>query len=476
MRSPRRILARATAVAGAGLLAAAAIGTAPGAASADDFVNGSGNASAQILRAGPAAGHLALAPQIGLSLADFLDTVGRGDSRSAELGALAISLPPEVASALPAVTANSESAPVADGGIGATTAGLPVKLGALTQHADAAKTPLGHATTTVADVDIPGLLTVSGATADASAGVAAGASRQARGAVDVGSISLAGGQVVLRGLHWEAVQTTDTSNDPKVSGGFSLGGLTIAGQAVPVPSDAGGLRAVFDQVNAVLAPTGLVVDLPALSNQQGVATIGPLAVRLVNSPLGRQLIAPVVGGLQPVREPITGTLAQQCPQCTVALLVADVVTGVVSGGGRLDVEIGGASAYTEGTKYDAISFDFAGGLGGSAPDSFGGDLPSSAASSAGDLGSGTPSLGSATPSLGPSRAGAAGSGAAKPPSPARSNGGRAAGQASELASAPGGLSKGDGALAVGIVGLLGAAALAAADLRSLRTARRTIPT
>lgn len=475
MRSPRRAAARAFGVAGAGLLAATAIGFAPGSAGADDFVNGSGNAAAQVLRIGPAAGHLALAPQFGLSLADYLDTLGRGESRVFEWGALESTIPQQARDNTPNVRADSDSAPSADGGFAAAPATSPVGVGAMKQHADATKAPLGHGTFTMGDFEIPGVVKFAGASSESTAGLVDGL-RQARGAVDVASVTLGAGQVILTGLHWEAVQQTDASNEAKISGGFSVKGATINGQAVAVPADPAQAKPVFDQMNAALAPSGLVLDAPTLTGDSNVATIGPLAIRVINSPIGQQAVAPVIGAAQPVRQPITDGLIANCSQCSGAVLVADVTSGVVSGGGRFDLELGGATAYTEGTKYDSISFDFASG-------GFGSDL--GASSSFADSGTGSslsssPStLGSTSLSTSPSLAttgatlGTAAPKAVTPKPAARSGASQNATLAGTSRPAS---SKGDAALAIGLVGLLGAIALGAADFRTIRAARRTIPT
>ncbi|HEX2849405.1 MAG TPA: choice-of-anchor P family protein [Acidimicrobiales bacterium] len=478
MRSPRRAATRAFAVAGAGLLAAAAVAVIPGRAGADDFVNGSGNASAQVLRVGPAAGHLALAPQFGLSLADFLDTLGRGESRIFEWGALEGSVPQQARDNTPNVGANSESAPSADGAFPPAPPTAPIGVGAMKQHADATKAPLGHSTFTLGDFEIPGVVKFAGASSESSAGLVGDGLRQAKGVVDVASVSLGAGQVTLSGLHWEAVQTTDASNTAKVTGGFSVKGATINGQAVAVPADPAQAKAVFDQMNAALAPSGLVLDVPVLHGDSNVATITPLAIRIINSPIGQQAVAPVIGAAQPVRQPITDGLIQNCSDCSGAVLVADVTSGVISGGGRFDLEIGGASAYTEGTKYDTISFDFSsGGLGG-----FGASSDFSSASGDSNLSSSPSSLGSSSLSSSPSvsTTGASlGAATAKPSTaastkPAARPGGT---QNAALAGATRPASpKGDAALAIGLVGLLGAVALGAADFRTIRAARRTIPT
>src|SRR3954451_17209623 len=57
----------------------------------NDFIAGSGNSYAQVLRVGPTAGRLSLAPVVGLSLADYLDTAGRGEASVADWAAIGVS-------------------------------------------------------------------------------------------------------------------------------------------------------------------------------------------------------------------------------------------------------------------------------------------------------------------------------------------------------------------------------------------------
>ncbi|MEX2394104.1 MAG: hypothetical protein WD826_06465, partial [Actinomycetota bacterium] len=56
----------------------------------DEFVPGSGTAYAQIYRVGPTAGRLSLAPIFGLSLADYLNTVGRGETKVADWAGIGV--------------------------------------------------------------------------------------------------------------------------------------------------------------------------------------------------------------------------------------------------------------------------------------------------------------------------------------------------------------------------------------------------
>jgi hypothetical protein len=216
--------------------------------------------------------------------------------------------------------------------------------------------------------------------------------------------------------------------------------------------------------------TGIVIDPPATSTNGGLATVTPLGIRIVNSPVGTTAVAPVVGTLQPVRQPVTDGLIASCAQCSSGVLVADVFSGVVTGAGRFDLEIGGATGYTEGVRYDVpFNFDFSSftspALGVS--NDFAPDVAAFGEADYAAVGASSPVGGyAAGATSSPSAAGTA--------APGGRPGGLSAVTASENSPlSPG--KKGGAAAAVGLAGLLGAMALAGAEYRSIRTARRTIP-
>src|SRR5439155_2155284 len=83
---------RLAAAIAAGLLTAMIV-VAPATGAAEPFVAGSGNAYAQFARIGPTAARLSLAPVLGLTLADYSDTVARGESTDADLAAIGVASP-----------------------------------------------------------------------------------------------------------------------------------------------------------------------------------------------------------------------------------------------------------------------------------------------------------------------------------------------------------------------------------------------
>lgn len=476
----RPLAARALAALAAGVLGAAGVAALPAQAD-EEFVVGSGRADARIIRVGPSAGKLAIAPTIGLSLADFLGTLGRGEARTADLGALEVALPPEVVGLLP--TSRTESTEEnAEAGetvmVAGTPAGTPVTLGAIEEKTSATKAPRGASQVTVGAIGIPGVLEIGAAKASSTAQVIDKKTREARGVTSIGSLSLGGGAVVLRGLTWEAVQRT--GEGAGTDGDFRVDAVTIAGQNVTVPAGAIPLDAVLPQINAALAPSGLMIDAPTVQKEGDFVRVTPLAIRVVNSQLGQTVVAPILGAIQPARDPVTGAIVENCAECAVAILLADVVAGVVSGGGRLDIELGGVTGYTEGTRYESpFDFDFSG-VGGGASSDFGDDAAAESFARS-DSGSSPSSFESSRAPLAPGASPGAGAGGLATPAGAPGDGAGAGADtnvaAGTLASASGDESGSTGGAAalIGLAGVLAALALGAADFRAIRAARRTIP-
>jgi len=485
-RTLRRAAAAGVATVVAGSLA---VGLSPGGASAqDEFINGSGKAEAKILRVGPSTGRLSLSPTVGVALADYIGTLGRGQALTADFAALGTALPPEVTGALPAVRAESSADNAGTpqtASVAGTPAGTPVQVGGVTLSATGKKDPRGSASATLASFGIPGVLEIGGVTAESQAGVVERSTREAIGTTRIASIKLGGGLVTLNGLTWEAVQRTGEGEG--MSADFRVESVTMLQQrllglpvptTVPVPDAGAGLGQLLGQINTLLQPTGLVISMPTPSLDDGIARIGPLAIQIVNSQLGQTLLGPVLGAAQPIRDPLTGALLSASSDLSTAILLADVVTGVLSGAGRADVEIGGASAFTEGERFVSPfgSFNFgsftlpeASGESFSLPDS---SELSSAPSFGGTGLSTTPGSIGSTSFTPPAKTGATAT-AAPSAAPARTTATRqTAVPAASSRTIPG--ERGGAAALIGLLGLLAALGVASMDYRHIRSNRRSI--
>lgn len=416
----------------------------------EEFITGSGNAYAQIYRVGPTAGRLSLAPIIGLSLADYLSTVGRGEAKAADWAGIGVAeraLPdntPVVRVASTDKNADEGESVIVAGQKDASGAGG----GAMDLFARATNAPLGESHVRIATINIPGLIEMFQSEARTVVGVVGKDVRRSTSTVEIGRLVL-GGTVELVGLKWEAVQETRQEGKPKISGRFTIEGAKIAGTPVPGPVGSSELEPVLEQINAALAPTGFAVRAPTVEKRGGQASVEPLAFEIINSPAGRQYLAPILEALQPTREPIADAfidLAKQieesnedAPDASVAVLAADLTLGIFSGSSQLHIELGGVNAFTEGEQFDD-------------PFGFAEFRP---------------------PPIGPQTLNVPG----KPGTPGAPG---AAGDEGTLVAAPGAPAqrtvpggRGGIAVAVGLAGLAVAVALAVADYRRMRASRAT---
>lgn len=331
----------------------------PAAAEDPSFGAGSGRASAQYLKVGPSRGSLSLAPTVGLAMSDFLNTRGRGDVRTADFAALEDSLPPELISALPAVKVESTDENPEEGRTATlgTPAEVPVGLSAARLRASAGTAPFGRSSFETAPVDLE-VVSVSGGTAEAFSGVVDGNIRQAVGTVEIGKVDIGGGALVLEGLRWEAVHRSGAESVEQ--GRFTVGAVSVAGQRFGVPE--GAEQPLADALAAaepLLAPLGLAVTLPRARIEGGIVEMTPLRIRVAGSKLGA-VVGPALEAAQPVRDPLVDAIRSGSEDADAVILLTDVVLGVLAGGSRLDIELGGVSAQTA-EPAAGFSFGSAGG-------------------------------------------------------------------------------------------------------------------
>lgn len=323
---------------------------------AGEFVSGSGKASAQVIRVGPSVGGLSAAPTLGVALADYTGSVGRGEAQAVNWAALEISLPPEVVNAVPPlrVVSTDEQASL----------GKSVSLaGVVVQQAWATAAPQGNSAVSVAGLSLPGLLDAAAGRAEAHSGVVEGPARESRAIVEVPALDLAGGLVRLGGLRWEAAQRTGAGGGIQFAGGtFVVGGFHLAGvELLPGELTTALTGTVAGLLDTALAPTGLRIDMPREIVADGVVRITPLTVHYEATEATKSLLAPVLGVVDPLRQSltiaVTDALASLGGNESLSIdpgaiaLASDILVGVLSGSSTFDLEIGGAMAVTEGQSF-----------------------------------------------------------------------------------------------------------------------------
>jgi hypothetical protein len=370
------------------------------------------------------------------------------------------------------------------------------------QQVRATADPSAWAATTTGALAFGPMIEVVNGRTEAETGIVDQKSRLAHAVTTMDRLNLLGGLISLIDVRWEATQRT--GDDPRADGTFTVGSVLLQGKPLPAPPappalpegvPGGGspppLPDPLTVLNTAIAPSGLAIESPRIDTAGGVARVSPMTLRIVDSALGRVVLAPLVTSLQPVRETVVGGLLAISCDFGAAVTVADVAAGVLTGTGGIRFDFGGVSATTEGEVYDN---PFAGDIGD-------GDLGGGGFGDGSDV-PGLPDIsgapGAATAFSGPAADGGLTGGTggdlgapldASPGSPSGSGalpGGAAASPAGdEVAFAdpaalfgptsrhePG--SKGGRALVVAALALLVVGALAAADAFHLRRASRSI--
>ncbi|HEV7537075.1 MAG TPA: hypothetical protein VGP90_15645, partial [Acidimicrobiia bacterium] len=201
---------------------------------------------------------------------------------------------------------------------------------------------------------------------EAATGVVGGKAREAHAVTTMDRLDLLGGMVTLLDLRWEATQRTGEGE--RADGGFSVGSVLLQGKPLPAPptvptvpgQNGSPLPDPLAALNTALAPTGIALVAPHFDSAGGTAQVSPMSLRVADSALGRVVLGPIVGTLQPLRDPIVGGLLAASCDFGTAVTVADVAAGVLTGSGGISFDFGGVTATTEGEQYDN---PLAGGLG-----------------------------------------------------------------------------------------------------------------
>jgi hypothetical protein len=364
------------------------------------FVPGDAQAQAQALTLAPTTGGLNYAITLATSISNYQEAESQSLSQTIDLGAIGTSLEAEGCNgAAPTLPQSDVPPPVqAESTSGnqslsdsITPQSSPDGLGLGDEAATATTQPLSGALTTASNIAVPGgLLAVNGLTSSAHASIDNGATRTATATSDIGQISLGDGAVVLGGLQWNATQ--QSGGTTTATGTFSVGSLTVAG----VPVDLSGLsstanpQAVLNVINTALSPIGLNMEWPTQTTlSDGTVQISPLVVGIDNNALGQQVIGANENSVQPAREALVNAVLSADCNLANEITVGDIGMGVLSGGGNLNVDFGGASAETD--NLAATSPFGAGGtsLPTSAPSAGSTTLPVTANSGTGPLGATT---------------------------------------------------------------------------------------
>jgi hypothetical protein len=321
----------------------------------EPFNAGTGTATAITYKVNPLVGNLSFGITAGLALAGHQNTGAQGQSAAVDMGVIGVTLAGEGCNgADPTWAAEDQPQPVIvfSNDEGAEQGVEEDEGGVITKFARATQAPFAEAITTVAPVGDAAIAQVRGGQSIATSGIVENGVREARAFTRIGSVTMGGGAIVLRGLEFEAIHRSGAVEE--TIGRFNLGGLTIGGQDIPLPGEGIEQMAALDEQ---LRPLGFTVTPPRVREAQGIVFVDPLKIGVIPADTKESLVGPIIGALQPVREALFAELlALDCGELAEALgrnipantlvSIFDIALSSVSGAGALLLELGGVQATT----------------------------------------------------------------------------------------------------------------------------------
>lgn len=453
----------------AGVVWMAAMGglfaSSPSASGQEAVEPGRGNAYAQGVKVDPRTGRLSFGITYGMALSGHQNTISLAESRSVDLGVIGTTLAGEGCSGGDPTLAKEDQPQPLEARSNAEGAGEEQveSENGVEKRVIATEDPYARAVAITAASGDPAVLQIGATKSITESGIVDGA-RLARATTDVSGIAFAGGQVVIRGLKWTA--TYQTAPTEAASGSFTIEGIEVAGQKLPIPED--NPAESLAQANAVLQPLGFKLDPPTVKNESGIQFVEPLRIGIVPSTARETVLGPVFSAVQPVRESVFDAMIEANCSSASGITVLDIVLNSVTGAGSLGIELGGVTA----TSANIERTSFLGGLPG-APTL--GALPQGSAGTPGGAPGSAGTSGSA-PALSGGGSTAVGGTDAAATAPATGGGDQQA-TADEQAISdiePISGTRGGALAGVGLGGLALLAALAAADRAKMRRAQRSI--
>lgn len=315
------------------------VGSPAGAAESEAFVFGSGSASASVAHAKLFYGGLTLPLGVGTTSASYQNHQSRALAIALDVGSVA-GLAGDVPEQFqPSIVDSNNGDKEAHGNLDAGESVARANL-------KATAVPASSSEVRMADLNLPALVRVEGAHTRSSAQVKGGRQRLAVATSEVARMTV-GGLVTLENLQWQV--TKASGFEPTDTATFSVGRVLIG--SVPIVLPGADLNGALGSINTALRQVGLRIEAPKLNKTKDGLSISPLRVALANSPIGKQLLGPIIASARPLLAPAFDAVTDANKSLGLIGLVADIALGVADGSGGVEVGVGGASASTS-----AISF------------------------------------------------------------------------------------------------------------------------
>ena len=342
-------LASAVALAGVCVAAGPAIGASTSGAAPNQTAVRAGAASgfAQAAKINPEAGSLSVGIGLGVSLADYQNQVARAESRAIDLGLIGDLLAQGCGGGDALLPAEQQPQDLRVEARGEERSADEAELnGAASKHVEATPQPRSRAVTTMAPVDVAGLIRIGGGRTDVRTSFVDGV-RESVAVSEIGSLSVAG-IVELSSLRWESVHRSGSVEER--TGTFSIGAMKVRDGPVPV----GDPVAALEVAGRALAPLGFSLVMPRSHESGGRMFVDPMRIGIGPNATRDALLAPLLGALQPVRRPVVEALFEADCRLDDVVTAVDVAVGSASGSGQFEIELGGVWATSNDLAFSSL--------------------------------------------------------------------------------------------------------------------------
>ncbi len=217
------------------------------------------------------------------------------------------------------------------------------------QDALATKMPSSTALTETPPTDLF-VLAIDGATTRSYTALE-GKVRTAHAVVTADRLRVFGGLFSFEKPRWEA--TAKSGAETTTRGNFTFESATVLG----MPRNYDQVLAEFAEfekwLEQLLGPFGVQLNMPTVEAADGRVKVTPMEFLVTDMPWGAQVVAPFLGQLQPLKEALTKQLLDEDCKNETALLLLDVVLGILAGSGSIEVTAGGVEAWTADTDFSS---------------------------------------------------------------------------------------------------------------------------
>ncbi len=179
--------------------------------------------------------------------------------------------------------------------------------------------------------------------------------REARAVVTARELKILGGLFTFENPRWEAIARSGRTES--VTGSFTFSRATVLGIPRSPEDVMMDLKEFKYNLEQLLAPLGAQLELPKVIVNDNKVEVTPMSFKLLDPPFGKEIIQPFLGSIQPQYEQfIKDELASDCKN-EVNLMMGDIILGILSGSGSVEIHAGGVDAYTDDTDFTVAPID-----------------------------------------------------------------------------------------------------------------------